>query len=79
MEKKLTEEEFKEITKTWFYRLEEEISTAGCNNLYSDEFPQSVCERFSDDLEVLEVWKRMFFEKIELLQGSFTSNITELE
>ena len=56
-EKKLTKEEFEKLNKTFFERLEDSMSTSGCNDLFDDEFPKSICERFSSDNEVFEIWK----------------------
>jgi len=60
---KLTEKEFKEVTKAFVNRLSNEMSNAGCNDLFDDEFPQSVCDKFNSDLELLDVWNSMIISK----------------
>lgn len=62
-DKILTKEEFDKVTETFFNRLEDEMSTAGCNDLYEDEFPKSVCDKFGSDIEVLEIWKSMILKQ----------------
>jgi len=53
---KLTELEFKRVTNTFVNRLNNEMCNAGCNDLFDDEFPKSVCEKFDSDIELLEAW-----------------------
>ena len=57
----LSREEFKEVTKAFYRRLDNMMSNAGCNDVCNDEFPKSVCEKFKYDFELLEVW----LEKLE--------------
>jgi hypothetical protein len=59
----LTKKEFEEVTNTWINRLENAMSSAGCNDVCNDEFPQSVCDKFNDDGEVLNAWKKIFTQK----------------
>jgi len=59
----LTEQEFVEVTKTWIERLGDQMSTAGCNDVYPDEFPQSVCDKFCGDGDVFDAWKDIFCNK----------------
>jgi hypothetical protein len=55
---KLTKDEFDQVTDTFVNRLRAEMSSAGCNDLFTDEFPQSVCDKFSFDHALLEEWKK---------------------
>lgn len=54
----LTPEEYAAVTATWVERLRNAMGTAGCNDLFEDEFPKSVCARFRSDYDVLEAWER---------------------
>ena len=62
--KKISEQEFIEITETFFTRLEDKMSSSSCGELFEDEFPKSICDRFDGDIELFEVWKEMFYKKI---------------
>ena len=56
----LTPEEFAAVTETWIDRLRSAMGRAGCNDVFPDEFPDSVVGRFHSDLAVLEAWEEIF-------------------
>jgi len=53
----LTPEEFEVVAATFIRRLSDRIASAGCNDLFTDEFPQSVCDRFRYDGAVLRAFE----------------------
>jgi hypothetical protein len=53
----LTEEEMNAVTETFFRRLGDAMSNSSCNDLFPDEWPQSVIDKFSGDGELFEYWK----------------------
>ena len=61
--RKLTNEEFIAVTQTFVNRLSQNMSSAGCNDVFEDEFPKSVCEDFKFDFDVLDSWKNMITQK----------------
>lgn len=61
----LTKKEFFTVTETWIERLSDSMSSASCNDVCPDEFPQSVCGKFNCDSDVLEAWEKMFKEKVK--------------
>jgi len=67
--RRLTEDEFKEVTKSFTERLCNEMSNAGCNDVYSDEFPETICEDFDSDLDLLDVWSSMITMKQERINN----------
>ena len=54
----LTPEEYEAVTAAWVERLYNAMASAGCNDVFEDEFPKSVCARFRSDYDVLEAWER---------------------
>jgi hypothetical protein len=59
----LTDREFLAVAETFFSRLSNDMSIAGCNDVNDDEFPKSVCDKFNTDFELLDEWKKMFQQK----------------
>jgi hypothetical protein len=57
--KTLNKKEFKIVSNTFFDRLENAMDNSGCNDLCEDEFPESVINKFENDYEVFEIWKKM--------------------
>jgi len=55
----LTDSEFVEVSRAFISRLSNEMGSAGCNDVFKDEFPQSVCDKFGNDLELLDEWAKM--------------------
>ena len=53
---KLNHAEYKAVTQAFMDRLREAMGSAGCNDVFPDEFP-SVYKRFRSDLELLEAWE----------------------
>ena len=66
---KLSKEEFNQVTEAFLNRLEQDLDTAGCNDLFEDEFPESVCSNFCTDLDVFEVWKEMLIKSCENIKS----------
>lgn len=63
--KELNSREFLEVTKVWIDRLEREMSSASCNDLFEDEFTKSVSDKFDGDFDVIDAWKKRFVETID--------------
>lgn len=53
----LSEEEFQAVTRALIIRLRDRMSNAGCNDIFDDEFPESVVRRFQTDFALLEAWE----------------------
>lgn len=73
----LTDQEFVAVSKTFFSRLSEAMSNAGCNDVFEDEFPKSVCDKFNSDFALFDAWKKCFYTKSATLKikgGEFTSS-----
>jgi len=56
---KLTKSEFKAVTEAFINRFVDSMANAGCNDLFEDEFPKSVCKKFDSDIELFEEWRKM--------------------
>ena len=53
----LTYGEYQAVTRAFVKRLREAMGRAGCNDVFPDEFSESVSGRFRSDLELLEAWE----------------------
>jgi hypothetical protein len=63
---KLTQDEFAHVSKTFFDRLSQQMSCASCNDLYEDEFPKSVIQKFNNDQKVFEEWQKEICELFKI-------------
>jgi hypothetical protein len=62
--KTINEQEFVKITKTFLNRLKDSMCTASCNDLFEDEFPKSICDKFNNDNELFNTWKKLLYHKL---------------
>lgn len=69
MMKTLSDREFSQVTIAFCERLSSAMSNAGCNDLFTDEFPESVCKNFASDHSLLDCWKRELNERVRAANG----------
>ncbi len=58
----LTDEEFAEVTEAFVERLSSAMGSAGCNDVFPEEFGESVAQKFRFDQQVLEAWEEKLAE-----------------
>lgn len=49
--------ELRAVTEAFLARLDRQMSSAGCNDLCSDEFSRPVIEKFGSDFALFRQWK----------------------
>jgi hypothetical protein len=63
----LSKQEFIKVTETFLERLEKALCNAGCNDLFDDEWPQSVIDKFDDDTELFNAWRNTLYMVLDSL------------
>lgn len=61
----MNEDQFKKVSEAFLERLENEISSAGCNDLYEPEFPKEICDDYCSDDYLFDEWKKVLYKKMK--------------